>query len=140
MEKTNRIRQVRGGCGILCKGRYPYATAELRGSCDYPSARGRFALYATPTGVVVSAELRGLPAGAVLRLCLKREGETCVSATCFPLLYERNGEAWFTDLTERISPWERSGGEIALTVTDAREEKGTVVARGTLRSSRERCG
>ena len=138
MREMNQNERVRGGYGVLCRGRYPCTVAELKGSADYPMTRGRVELYATPAGVVVSARLWGLPQGAVMRMCLMKGEGGAESPVCFPLLYERGGEAWFTQLTEKLTPAER--GEICLTVTDAREKRDAVMAWGILRSRRARCG
>ncbi len=124
---------------MLCRGRIPFATAHLTGNGEYPDARGRLSLYATPAGVVVSAELWGLPAGAVLRLCLEREGKSCAK-TCFPLLYEREGEAWFCDLTEKLSPLGWGDQGVCLTLANGQGKGETVVAWGSLRSRRARSG
>ena len=43
---------------------HPAATALVRGSRDYPAVRGRVDFYETPRGVVVSAEVTGLPSPA----------------------------------------------------------------------------
>lgn len=42
----------------------PSATALVRGSREYPAIEGRVDFYQTPRGVVVSAEVSGLPAPA----------------------------------------------------------------------------
>lgn len=132
MEREER-RAVRGASGELCRGRIPFAAAELEGCESFPSVGGRIAFFATPAGVVISAELWGLPRnrGGVLGFCLEERDRTPCS--CLPLLYERGGEAWCTYLTGKLSPYGLSGRPIRLALWEGdccRE--GRTVARGVI--------
>lgn len=52
---------------FLCMlNRQPHAMAQIYGSDEYPEIRGKVHLYQTSLGVLVAAEIRGLPTG---KLC-----------------------------------------------------------------------
>ena len=58
----HRSNNSRGGAYIgLIGGRRPFARAEISGSIEYPSIKGGVDFYATPVGIVVCAEVSGLP-------------------------------------------------------------------------------
>ena len=109
-------RQNGGLYDHVCWGRRPFAVAELRGNDGYPSVRGRVWFYATPAGVLISADLSGLPdtaeqnerMGAAFRVCLESEkGRSCHTprlCSLIPPLYGRNGSAWCEVVTGKLSP------------------------------------
>ncbi|MBQ8331689.1 MAG: hypothetical protein IJX94_04250 [Clostridia bacterium] len=97
----------------LCRGRYPFAVADLLGGHAYPCACGRVEFYATPAGVVISANFTGLPGragqprrGALYRFCLEGEPVRKNDRFCamLPPLYEKEGCARFLVVTEKIVP------------------------------------
>lgn len=105
----------KGAYGHLCHGRRPFAIADIRGSACYPSVIGTVSFYATPAGVLISADLSGLPQttkkgrGAVFGVCFaSRESERCGHCpklcSVLPPLYERNGNAWCSVVTGKLSP------------------------------------
>lgn len=56
-------KKVAGGFAELCERmqRKPCAVARIEGSCDYPEIRGCVWFYAARMGVMVAAEIEGLP-------------------------------------------------------------------------------
>lgn len=46
---------------LRCKGLKPYATAEVKGSEKYPDINGKVEFFVTCGGVIVRAEIMGLP-------------------------------------------------------------------------------
>ena len=131
------MKQPSGGVySELCRGRRPFAVAELHGGARCPSVQGRVSFYATPAGVLVSAKLSGLPGragsgqgAAVFGVCLESEEEvTCGGCprlcTVLPPLYERNGCAWYTVVTGRLAPSDLTGRRVILRERTARCAEG----------------
>ena len=106
----------KGLYGHLCQGRRPFAVADMRGGVCYPSVRGQVAFYATPAGVLISADLSGLPGGSgngcgasVFGVCLESGRENACGScprlcSLLPPLYERNGNAWCSVVTAKLAP------------------------------------
>lgn len=97
----------------LCNGRYPFAVSDLQGLPVYPNTRGRVEFYTTPAGVAISAIFTGLPGrggvcsmGATYRFCLEGKYIRKNDRFCamIPPLYEKDGNARFFVVTERILP------------------------------------
>lgn len=113
-----------GAYEILCRGRIPFAKAELHGNEEYPNVRGSVHFYATPVGVLVHAEVVGLPRGGrntkramAYRFCLQecqengmaRDGyitppKRYLPCNVLPTVYEKDGTLWCSVLTGRILP------------------------------------
>ena len=105
-----------GGYAALMKGRHPLAVAELTGIGEHGRLYGHMWVYATPTGTLISIRVSGLPSptdrrrkGAVYGLCLHgccgcgeggKNNELC---GVLPLLYEREGNAWCSVLTKKLT-------------------------------------
>lgn len=109
----------------------PAATAEIRGNRDHPKLYGIVAFYAADKGVIVVAELRGIPAGTnscnspVLGFHIHEQGRCSGSpispisdtgghynpqncphpyhAGDLPPLFSNNGFAWMAFYTERFT-------------------------------------
>ena len=133
----------------LRRGRHPFASAELRGGYAHPGVKGEISFYDTPAGVLVSARLQGLPgrggtthASTVYGFCLgERESDTC-SVGCgrncrfcriMPSLYEKDGNAWCSFLTRKLSVSDLEGRRITLRERTV-EYPGFPVASGALRT------
>ena len=127
---------------LLC-GRRPFAKADIKGSAQYPKLSGVVEFFATPAGIVVSAEVSGLPyddaepcapqiygfhihnAGR----CTGEEespfsdaGEHFDIGDCphpahsgdMPPLFGNHGYAWSAHLTDRFSPEDIMGRAVII--------------------------
>jgi len=96
----------------LGKGRLPFASAELSGGERHPNVRGRIEFYATPAGTLILAEAQGLPGvsgtgrrSAVYEFYVKGQSESAHTYRCpqLPTLYEKEGRAWGSVVTAKLS-------------------------------------
>lgn len=139
--KTERRKDIemqygnewQGAHEVLCKGRLPFANANLTGEDGFPSVCGSVEFYSTPMGVLICAQVRGLPCDTVqgkkpkaYGICLgnstsseRREQAFCTGhlylgkhrapCTAMPTLYEKNGSLWCSVMTGRITPADLAG-------------------------------
>ena len=128
--------------GLLCVRR-PFATAKLAGAPQHPDIRGTVDFFATPTGVVVSAEVSGLPYDSekkcrsqIYGFHIHNAGRCTGTAEqpfedagahfdkngCphpahsgdLPPLFGNRGYAWCAFLTDRISPEDVMGRSVII--------------------------
>ncbi len=140
----HRTSNNRGGAysGLLC-GRRPFASAQLMGAAEYPDIRGAVEFFATPAGVVVSAEVSGLPFDAdgkckveIYGFHIHNAGRCTGTAEepfadagahfdkggCphpahsgdLPPLFGNRGYAWCAFLTDRLSPEDVMGRSVII--------------------------
>ena len=113
----------------VLKDRYPSASASVIGSTEYPDINGNVYFYATPLGVIVSAEIFGLPDGCEGGSCVFgfhiHDGQRCLPTESDPFgqvgshyskeelrhpyhtgdlppLFSNDGYAWLATLTNRF--------------------------------------
>lgn len=139
-----RSEKKRGGAysNLLC-GRRPFAKAEIKGSAEYDSIQGIVEFFATPAGVVVSAEVSGLPYDVAERCAAQIYGfhihnagrctgssdepfsdagghfdtENCphpAHSGDMPPLFGNRGYAWSAFLTDRFSPEDIMGRAVII--------------------------
>ena len=127
---VNTRREVGASLGAdtLCRGRTPFATSEISAEVETENVEGIAEMYYTPLGMLVRVGVTGLEDG-VFSLILGKEGELNVY---LPPLYARDGEAWCTALTGKISPSQILGGEIR--IVEYRGFERINVAKGSIRS------
>ncbi|MBO5202989.1 MAG: hypothetical protein J6B72_00035 [Clostridia bacterium] len=125
------------GAGVLGKGRSPFAFADILGEDGHTDIKGRASFYYTPLGMLVCASVKGLDGKRrvySLSLVSDNEGTRDTAMQCaIPPLYERNGYAWCSALTGKISPCEIIGRRIAM------REMGNDGKRGAVASGVVRC-
>lgn len=126
----NRFKSRKDFFSAVLRDRYPSASASVIGSEKYPDIAGTVYFYATPLGVVVSAEIFGLPEGteenpaAIFGFHI-HEGDKCKGnaedpfseagdhfnpagvehpshAGDLPPLFGNDGYAWLATLTNRF--------------------------------------
>ena len=131
------------GYSAILGGRRPFARAEVFGSSDYPSIKGKVEFFSTPVGVVVSAEVSGLPfdmndpcAPQIYGFHIHNAGKCTGSAEepfadagahfdvsgCphpshsgdMPPLFGNRGYAWNAFLTDRFSPEDIMGRTVII--------------------------
>lgn len=130
---NNEKTKMQGAYRFLCRGRVPFAIAQLQGTED-EGVSGEVSFYSTPAGVLVHANVSGLPTAANRRgrltygLCIgsgkeeqktpektgKDSGKKEELQPLMPVLYEKSGHAWCSVLTGKISPAELSGISLTL--------------------------
>jgi hypothetical protein len=124
------------GAGVLGKGRSPFAFADICGEDGHGTVKGRASFYYTPLGMLVCASVKGLDGKRSvysLSLVSDKEHVSNVSVQCaIPPLYERNGYAWCSALTGKISPCEIIGRRIAMREMGNDENEGDI-ASGVVR-------
>ena len=125
----NRFRSKKDFFVTVLKDRYPSASASVIGSPEYPDINGSVNFYATPLGVIVSAEIFGLPSNCEGRSCIFgfhiHEGQRCLPSDNDPIgqvgahyakgrtshphhagdlppLLSNDGYAWLATLTNRF--------------------------------------
>jgi len=139
-----RTERGRGGAysNLLC-GRRPFAKADIKGSAQYPSIVGTVEFFSTPMGVVVSAEVSGLPYDSEAKCTPQIYGfhihnagrctgtpdepfsdagghfnpEDCphpAHAGDMPNLFGNRGYAWSAFLTDRLSPEDIMGRAVII--------------------------
>ena len=137
--RTNN--SAKGAYSNLLCGRRPFASAALRGSSEYPEIKGTVDFFSTPAGVVVSAEVWGLPynpedrcASQIYGFHIHNAGRCTGSAEepfadagshfdksgCphpahsgdMPPLFGNKGYAWSAFLTDRLSPEDVMGRSV----------------------------
>ena len=125
------------GAGTLGKGRSPFAGVDIYGMGANRGVRGRADFYYTPLGMLICVSVKGL-AGENGVYCLsfvsadersEEVGMKCV----IPPLYERNGYAWCSALTGKVSPSEIFGKRVVMRSLRRGYEK-VEVASGVVRS------
>lgn len=116
------------GTDTLCRGRTPFAASEIKAETEMQDIEGIAELYYTPLGMLVRVGVTGLEDG-VFSLILGKEGELNVY---LQPLYARDGEAWCTALTGKISPSQILGGEIR--IVEYRGFERIDLAKGIIRS------
>lgn len=114
---------------ILCRGRRPFASAEIVGGEEFPQINGRVDFYLTPLGVLICADINGLPIreessqrAVAYNFCINGDSaqkcnhcrNTKASCRVMPTVYEKNGSAWCSVLTKKISPSDIMGKTIAV--------------------------
>ena len=112
---------------FLYKNRTPFAKASLLGEAESDGERvcGSIEFFATPLGILVHAELCGLPKRVktgVYHFCVREADKAACSGKCnrrslcgiMPVAYEKDGRADCTVLTRRISPSDLEGKRIAV--------------------------
>lgn len=140
----HRSNSNKGGVysGLLC-GRRPFAMARIFGSGDYPDVKGEVYFFATPAGVVVSAEVSGLPYDAekkcraeIYGFHIHNAGKCTGTAEApfsdagahfdkndcphpahsgdLPPLFGNRGYAWCAFLTDRLSPEDLMGRSVII--------------------------
>ena len=126
----NRNRTHRGVLSSIIRDRSPSAYAQINGSEEYRDINGTVNFYVTPIGVIVSAEVNGLPHGAgsgsqIFGFHI-HEGFSCMGSENEPFshagghyskvsaghpfhsgdlppLFGNDGYAWYAVLTDRFS-------------------------------------
>ncbi len=112
---------------FLYKERTPFARAKLCGSEKTSSIRGSVEFFTTPLGVLVHAELCGLPKRrktGVYNFCVRSGEQTeCIRASVgdkrsfcavMPVAYEKDGCADCSVVTRKIVPSDLVGKRIAV--------------------------
>ena len=136
-------RKSSGAYSKLLCGRRPFAKAEIKGSPKYPELLGMVEFFATPAGVVVSAEVSGLPYNKddvcepqIYGFHIHRAGRcTGTSESPYsdagehfdidgcphpahsgdmPPLFGNHGYAWSAHLTDRFSPEDIMGRAVII--------------------------
>ncbi len=126
---------------ILTKQR-PFAYAQVSGSSEYPGLGGLVKFYSSPSGVLVMAEIYGLPTqtgpcnGKIFGFHI-HEGSACTGdeedpfkdtgmhynpgkcqhpyhAGDLPPLFSSNGNAWMVVLSQRLIPEELIGHTVII--------------------------
>ncbi len=139
--RTER-RRTGAYSNLLC-GRRPFARADIKGAAEYPALRGVVEFFSTPAGVVVSAEISGLPYNAeekcapqIYGFHIHNAGKCTGSADepfsdagshlnledCphpahsgdMPNLFGNHGYAWSAYLTDRFSPEDIMGRAVII--------------------------
>lgn len=140
----------------------PYATATLKGSAAYPNIRGIVRMFETTEGVVVVADVKGLPAqaecGGVFGFHI-HEGTGCggddfaetmghynptdclhpYHAGDLPPLFSNHGEAWMAIWTDRFTLQEIVGRTVVIHlhpddfITQPSGNSGMKIACGVIR-------
>ena len=116
------------GTEALCRGRTPFASAYIYGETANGDINGYAELYYTPLGMLVKVGVSGLEDG-VYSLSLGREGQIILF---LPPLYAKNGSAWCTALTGKISASEILGTDI--NIIGYHEKERTDIAYGVIQS------
>lgn len=126
----NRNKTNSGIISSIIRDRSPSAYAKISGSNEHKNLNGTVNFYVTPIGVVVSAEINGLPHGAgsgpqIFGFHI-HEGYSCTGTETDPFsaagahfskvqakhpfhsgdlppLFGNNGYAWYAVLTDRFS-------------------------------------
>ncbi|MBR2353577.1 MAG: hypothetical protein IKA76_03650 [Clostridia bacterium] len=99
--------QMNPGYEFLKKGRKPYASAILRGG-RASLVKGEIFFYDTPLGILMSAQIEGLPRfNGIYEFDLEgdeRERGTGQTGRCFPfpLVYARNGKGSASCISETL--------------------------------------
>lgn len=134
---TLEKRSIFEGTGELCRGRVPIAYADICGEQGYGAVKGEASFYYTPIGVLVRASVSGLDGkSGVYSLSLtspagRRQSDASESA--IPPLYDRNGYAWCSALTKKLSPCELLGKRISMRALHRGAEQ-EEIASGVIRA------
>ena len=111
---------------FLYKNRTPFARAALFGENEGSECVcGSIEFFSTPLGILVHAELCGLPSRkktGVYHFCVREIGKSECASTCqrrslcalMPVAYEKDGKAECTVLTRRILPSDLVGKRISV--------------------------
>ncbi len=123
-------------CHRLEKGRIPFAGSDLRGDLQNPSVVGWVRFYDTPAGVLILAEVKGLPRGeeknrrlAGYEFYIKDGGDT-YPCSYLPALYEKEGGAWCSVVTAKLNRFDLFDRELLLCEKTAGKAMGVSVAVG----------
>ena len=118
---------LEGGVGVLCRGRSAFANSSVWGVDTDIDGTAQF--YYTPLGMLVYVSIEGLEEGcSVYSLELITNGG---GRCALPPLYAKNGSAWCSALTGKISACQILGGKIVVSRSFA--GKTVTVATGSIR-------
>lgn len=121
---------VGGGAGELCRGRTAFASSHIWGVEADIDGTAQF--YYTPLGMLVHVSVWGLEGnGDVYSLEVMTDGG---GHCALPPLYSKNGSAWCSALTGKISACQILGGKVI--VTRRVSGKNVTVATGSIRPPR----
>ena len=139
----------------------PQATADVFGSKDYKDIVGKVQFYSLPQGVVVTADIEGLPRTETNIFAFHiHEGENCENnfentgnhfnptnqphpnhAGDMPPLFSNNGDAWIAFYTQRFNINEIIGKTVIIHdqpddfTSQPSGNSGTKIACGTIRKT-----
>lgn len=117
-----------GGAYELCRGRCAFARSHIWG-VDSP-IDGTASFYYTPLGMLVYVCVDGLEDGVYSLKLVTESGGECV----LPPLYAKNGSAWCSALTGKISACQILGGKMK--VSGHVCGRTVTVAKGSIRPPR----
>lgn len=112
----------KGAYEMILAGRHPGAVARLHGTETCEGMEGEVAFYTTPLGVVVCAEVSGLPDGKpseAFGLSIGEEDPTRKRLNVIPPLSARKGRAWCAVMTGGIRVSEILGETLRVRSGDA---------------------
>lgn len=104
---------------LLCRGRSPSAMATLKGTVKNKEIEGSVCFYSTPIGMVINARISGLDRCSdegIYRFGFytHSKDEDRRIKSVMPIMYEREGRAWGSSLTSKMSVSDFSGRVISL--------------------------
>lgn len=120
------MKLKKGAYELILEGRTPGAVARLSGGVNGPELSGNAEFYATPLGIVVCAEISGLPIdkrSEIFGLCIGDE-ETAI--------YSKAGSAWCAVMTRHQSVSDVVGKTLTV-----RKDRKSSLGQGTICAS---CG
>lgn len=125
-------------CHRLEKGRVAFASSDLRGGLQNPNVRGWVRFYDTPAGILILAEVRGLPRGekkdrrlAGYEFYIKNGGEP-YPCSYLPALYEKEGGAWCSVVTAKPNRFDLCDRELLLFEKTPGKAMGVPIAIGRI--------
>ena len=121
---------LEGGIGELCRGRSAFANSSIWGVDADIVGSAQF--FYTPLGMLVYVSVGGLEEGCNVYSVelITKGGGRCT----LPPLYSKNGSAWCSALTGKISACQILGGKIE--ISQSSMGKTVTVATGNIRPPR----
>ncbi len=112
-----------GGAEELCRGRTVFAGSRIIGREN--GVEGTASFYYTPLGMLIRVSVCGLEDGVYSLSVLTDDGGEFM----LPPLYAKNGNAWCSALTGKISACRIFGGTIMITRRETERTVGIAVGR-----------
>ena len=110
----NGLRSKKDFFLAVLRDRYPSASASLSGFAEFSFVRGTLHFYATPIGVMLSAEINGLPKDRAFGVRIGgKNSRTCYSCELSPL--SSNGDCvWFATVSNSFRIEDVIGSRVAV--------------------------
>ncbi len=140
--KTNKPPR---GYSMIIGDRSAFAYSELYLTEESNKHCGKAEFFSTPVGVVISLEVSGLPDNENKNNCGKYKiyemriskdyfAYRCEEKRSIPPIFSKDGFAWSTYLSDKITPREIIGKEISLMCVKKGKKKAENIACGIIKS------